>query len=124
VSHLGHLPLESMPALYRGAAAMIFPSLYEGFGAPPLEAMACGCPVAASDRGSLPEVCGDAALTFDAESADQIGEAMERVTSDEALRSRLREAGLRRAGSFTWSAAAERHRAIYARAAETRGEGP
>jgi glycosyltransferase involved in cell wall biosynthesis len=120
VRHLGHLPHTAVPALYRRAVAMLFPSLYEGFGAPPLEAMACGCPVAASNRGSLPEVCGEAALLFNGESGDEMVEAMERITSDEPLRDRLREAGLRRARTYTWHAAASRHRSIYARAAATR----
>jgi len=124
VRHLGHLSADAMPVLYRRARAMVFPSLYEGFGAPPLEAMACGCPVAASDRGSLPEVCGDAALPFDAESVEGIAESIDRVASDGPLRRRLRDAGLRRARSFTWGAAADRHRSIYARAAATRSQGP
>jgi glycosyltransferase involved in cell wall biosynthesis len=114
--HLGHLPHAQVPALYRRAAAMVFPSLYEGFGAPPLEAMACGLPVAASRRGSLAEVCGDAAHGFDPTSADATAAAIEAVTSDDGLRERLRAAGRERASGFTWSAAAEAHRAIYVRA--------
>jgi glycosyltransferase involved in cell wall biosynthesis len=119
--HLGHLPHEQIPALFRRATAMVFPSLYEGFGAPPLEAMACGLPVAASDRASLPEVCGDAALAFEPSSPEAIADALTRVTSDDVLRGSLRAAGLERAKSFTWTAAANRHRAIYERTAATRG---
>ena len=118
VRHLGYVEAETLAALYRAAIAMVFPSLYEGFGAPPLEAMACGCPVASSRRGSLAEVCGDAALELDPESVESIAGALDRVASDEELRQRLREAGLERAARFRWSEAARRHTEIYARAAE------
>ena len=119
VGHLGHVAAEILPALYRRATALVFPSLYEGFGAPPLEAMACGCPVAASNRTSIPEVVGQAALLFDPHSVESIAEALDRVTSDEELRGRLRAAGLERARAFTWHASAERHAKIYARVAAT-----
>ena len=121
VHHLGHLPAPQVPALYRLATAMVFPSLYEGFGAPPLEAMACGLPVAASDRASLPEVCGQAALAFDPASGRELGRAIEQITQDKQLRATLRASGLDRAAGFTWSAAAERHAVIYQRAAATAG---
>jgi glycosyltransferase involved in cell wall biosynthesis len=119
VRHLGHLPADRVPALYRAAAAVVYPSLYEGFGSPPLEAMACECPVAASTRGSLREVCGDAALPFDPDSTEEIAAAIHNVVSDPELRKRLRVAGLERVARFTWSAAAARHRAIYERVAAT-----
>jgi glycosyltransferase involved in cell wall biosynthesis len=119
VRHLGHVPHETLPALYRSAEALVFPSLYEGFGAPPVEAMACGCPVAASDRASLPEVCGDAALLFDPNSAESIAAALAQVTSGTELRERLRNAGLSWARTFTWRASSERHATIYARAGAT-----
>jgi glycosyltransferase involved in cell wall biosynthesis len=119
VRHLGHLPARALPALYRRAELLVFPSLYEGFGAPPLEAMACGCPVAASDRASIPEVCGGAALLFDPESPDSIAATVRSALDDEDVRERLRSDGLERAKAFTWRAAAERHQAIYERAAET-----
>jgi glycosyltransferase involved in cell wall biosynthesis len=118
-SYLGHVTAETLAGLYRRARAMVFPSLYEGFGAPPLEAMACGCPVACSDATSLPEVCGDAALPFDPHSVESITGALARVSGDAGLREQLRGAGLERARSFTWHASAERHRAIYARVAAT-----
>jgi glycosyltransferase involved in cell wall biosynthesis len=113
VVHLGYLRADEVPALLRAAEAMVFPSLYEGFGAPPLEAMACGCPVAASRAGSLAETVGDAALAMDARSADSIASAIERVTGDEELRDRLRAAGTARAARFSWVSAARRHREVY-----------
>ena len=116
VHHLGHVKQDTLPALYRAARAIVFPSLYEGFGAPPLEAMACGCPVASSTRGSLGEVCGDAALALEPDSIDSIAAALDRIASDEDLRGRLRAAGLARAAAFSWAAAARRHTEIYARA--------
>jgi glycosyltransferase involved in cell wall biosynthesis len=119
VRHLGYVQPEAMPALLRGATAMAFPSLYEGFGAPPVEAMACGCPVASSLHGSLEETLGDAALGFDPTSVESIADAIVRVTSDTALRERLRAAGLERARRYSWERAAARHRSIYERATAT-----
>jgi glycosyltransferase involved in cell wall biosynthesis len=113
--HLGYVEREAVPALYRGARAVVFPSLYEGFGGPPLEAMACGCPVAASVRASLAEVCGDACVVLEPESVESIAAAIERVVADESLRSRLRQAGLERARRFSWEEAARRHAEIYDR---------
>jgi glycosyltransferase involved in cell wall biosynthesis len=115
VRHLGFVPGAAMPELMRRATGMVFPSLFEGFGWPPLEAMACGCPVAAARAASLPEVCGDAALLFDPFDVGAIAAAMDRLTTDEELRARLREAGLRRAAGYTWQACAERHAAAYRR---------
>jgi len=120
VHHLGYLDAEEVPALYREATAMVFPSLYEGFGAPPLEAMACGCPVACSTRGSLAEVVGDVALTFDPESVEQIGAAIDRIASDDELRDDLRARGPAHAAAFTWESAARRHVEIYERVAAKR----
>jgi glycosyltransferase involved in cell wall biosynthesis len=119
VRHLGYLEPEEMPALLRGATAMVFPSLYEGFGAPPLEAMACGCPVASSLVGSLGETVGDAALGLDPGSAESIAQAIDRVTAEAELRKGLRSAGLERARRYSWDRAATRHRAIYERATAT-----
>jgi glycosyltransferase involved in cell wall biosynthesis len=81
--------------------------------------MACGCPVASSLKTSLAEVCGDAAVALEPDSIDSLRSAIERVASDEMLREKLREAGLERAGRYTWNASVLRHRAIYARAAAT-----
>jgi glycosyltransferase involved in cell wall biosynthesis len=117
VHHLGYVPDAAMPALYRRATAMVFPSLYEGFGLPPLEAMACGCPIAASMRGALDETCGQAALAFDPDDPDSVGAAIDAVAGDDDLRARLRTAGLRHAAKFTWREAAARHAEVYARAA-------
>jgi glycosyltransferase involved in cell wall biosynthesis len=119
VHYLGYVEREVVPALYRAAVAMVFPSLYEGFGSPPLEAMACGCPVTASDAASLGEVGGGAALTFDATSAREIANAIDQLATESELRATLREAGLRRARGFDWAHAASRHREIYERAAAT-----
>jgi len=114
VRHLGHVAQDDLPGLYRGATAVVFPSLFEGFGLPPLEAMACGVPVAASDRGAIGEVCGDAALLFDAGDGEAMTDAMRRVTGDAALRMRLRAAGPLHAARFTWRATASRHVEAYA----------
>ena len=124
VRHLGHVPAGDLAGLYRGAAAVVFPSLFEGFGLPPLEAMACAVPVAASGRGSLAEVCGDAALLFDPEDRDAIADAIRRVTTDETLRARLRAGGPARAARYTWAAAARRHVEAYALVSGSRAPGP
>jgi len=115
VRHLGHVPADKLPALYRGARAVVFPSLFEGFGVPVLEAMACGTPVATSDRGSLAEVAGDAALLFDPEDAEAIAAVVERVCRDDAMRARLRANGSQRAARYTWAASAGAHDAAYRR---------
>jgi glycosyltransferase involved in cell wall biosynthesis len=92
--------------LYRGARALVFASLYEGFGLPVLEAMACGTPVVTSNTTSLPEVAGDAALLVDPTSVDQLAAAIKRIVDDAPLSQSLREKGLRRAAQFPWSTAA------------------
>jgi glycosyltransferase involved in cell wall biosynthesis len=109
------VPGDQLPGLYRAAAGVIFPSLYEGFGLPPLEAMACGCPVAVSDAGALPEVVGDAAIRFDPRDPEAIAGAMKALWDGE----QATEPGLERARTFSWGVAAQRHRAIYERAAAT-----
>jgi len=111
VRSLGRVSRDELVGLYRTSAALVFPSLYEGFGQPPLEAMACGCPVACSNAASLPEVCGDAARLFDPMSVDEIVEAVEEVLSRPEP---WREKGLARAASFTWEATARAHDAVYA----------
>jgi glycosyltransferase involved in cell wall biosynthesis len=116
VLHLGHVSAEQIVELYRGAVGLVFPSLFEGFGLPVLEAMACGTAVATSERGSLAEVAGDAALTFDPEDVDAIAAAIVRLASDDVLRAELREKGIARAAHFTWAATAEQHLQVYERA--------
>ena len=121
VRHLGYVASDAVPALYRLAEGMIFPSLYEGFGSPPVEAMACRCPVAASSRGSLAEVCDGAVLELDPESVESIAAALDALCGDRELRERLADAGVRRARELSWESCARRHRSIYARVAATRG---
>jgi glycosyltransferase involved in cell wall biosynthesis len=106
----GRVGREELARLYRAAAALVFPSLYEGFGQPPLEAMASGTPVAASRAGSLPEICGDAALYFDPLSRDEIAEAIVAVLDRPE---HLIERGLARAARFTWDETARRHDDVY-----------
>ena len=86
VRHLGYMEQATLSAVYRGARAMVFPSLYEGFGAPPLEAMSCGCPVAASLSGSLRELCEGAVLELDPESVESIADGLDRIVADDDLR--------------------------------------
>jgi glycosyltransferase involved in cell wall biosynthesis len=120
VHHLGHVPFEELPALYRRASATIFPSLFEGFGMPLVEAMATGCPVAASARGAIAETCGDAALLFDPEDDEDITEAIIRIVEDRGIRKRLRADGLARAAAFRWDDVAARHVDVYRRACARR----
>jgi glycosyltransferase involved in cell wall biosynthesis len=106
VIRAGELGDAALKAMYANALALVFPSIYEGFGLPPLEAMACGCPVAAARAASLPEVCGDAALYFDPAQVDDIATAMRRLCEDAGLRDALRAAGAQRAAAYPWSASA------------------
>jgi glycosyltransferase involved in cell wall biosynthesis len=108
---LGRVPADELARLYRTAAALVFPSLYEGFGQPPLEAMACGCPVAASNVTSLPEVLGDAARLFNPRSAEAIAVAVEDVLDHPE---EWRRRGLARAAFFTWETTAKAHDDVYA----------
>jgi glycosyltransferase involved in cell wall biosynthesis len=106
----GYVSDAELAELYATASALVFPSLYEGFGLPPLEAMASGCPVAAAEAGSLPEVCGDAARYFDPTAPAEIAQAvLDVVASPEDWSSR----GIRRAAEFTWDRAAHAHEAVY-----------
>ena len=104
---------EDKPAIYSGASLFVFPSLYEGFGLPPLEAMSCGAPVVCSNRTSLPEVVGDAAITVDPEDTRALVEAMRRVLTNEELQKDLRARSLQRAAQFHWSKTADETIAVY-----------
>ena len=106
----GRVSRNELVRLYRGAAALVFPSLYEGFGMPVLEAMACSCPVACSNVTSLPEVAGDAALLFDPRDVDEIVAAVEDVLADPKP---WVARGLERAQAFTWDACARAHDEVY-----------
>ncbi|MDX6512228.1 MAG: hypothetical protein QOE36_1732 [Gaiellaceae bacterium] len=106
----GRVSQDELVELYRRASALVFPSLYEGFGQPPLEAMACGCPVACSNVTSLPEVVGDAARLFDPRSPEAIAEAVEDVLRDPEP---WVERGFARAGQFTWDDCAQAHDEVY-----------
>ena len=112
VRFLGPVPDADLPALYGGALAFAFPSLWEGFGLPVLEAMAAGAPVVASNRGALPEVTGGAALLA-APTPEPFAEALGQLLADAALRERLRAAGQARAADFSWERAARETLAIY-----------
>ncbi|MDX6629375.1 MAG: hypothetical protein QOH00_1621 [Gaiellales bacterium] len=113
VHMLGHVEDQEMPALYSAARALVFPSLYEGFGLPALEAMAAGTPVIASNTTGLAEVVGDAGLTVDPRSADAFADALGRVLGDDGLRDRLATAGRARAAEFTWVRTAAATAAVY-----------
>lgn len=116
VTHLGHVPGAALPALYRRARGVVFPSLFEGFGIPLIEAMACGCPVAASDRSAMPEVVRGAGLLFDPDDPASIAQALDALDEDEQ-RERLVATGLARAAEFTWARCAAAHLATYRAAA-------
>jgi glycosyltransferase involved in cell wall biosynthesis len=112
----GYAPEADLPALYSGALCFAYPSYFEGFGLPPLEAMACGTPVLTGDRTSLPEVVGDAALTADPFDTGALAAALARLVEDASLRASLRERGLRRAASFDWRETARQTLEVYQRA--------
>jgi len=104
---------DDLVAFYNGAVALVLPSLWEGFGLPPLEAMACGTPVVTSNRGALPEVVGGAALMVDPERREEIASALEKIWGDRDLRLRLQEEGLKRAATFSWDKTARQSLAVY-----------
>jgi glycosyltransferase involved in cell wall biosynthesis len=114
VRFLGFVPDQTLAVLYQLAAVFVFPSLYEGFGLPPLEAMAAGAPVITSNVSSLPEVVGDAALMIDPTDSGAIADAMARVLGDEALRANLICRGRERVKAFSWQRSVARIREVYA----------
>lgn len=114
VRHLGFVDHDDLPVIYRAATALVFPSLFEGFGVPPAEAMASGCPVATSPAGSLAEVCGEHATYFDPHQPDSIAAAIDQIC-DRTSPAQIDEAA-KWAAQFTWKAAARRHAELYSRA--------
>jgi glycosyltransferase involved in cell wall biosynthesis len=113
VHYLGYLNNEELAALYRGASCLVFPSFYEGFGLPPLEAMACGCPVIVSNVASLPEVCGEAAYYINPYNGESIAEGIYQVLTDGSLRQSLIQKGLERAALFSWEKSAREHLKVF-----------
>ena len=113
VRFLGYVPIDELGPLYATARAFVYPSLWEGFGLPPLEAMACGCPVVTSRVSALPEVAGGAALLVDPTSVDEIADAIGTLWCDDSLRGTNIQRGLARAGEFTWKRAAQETAVVY-----------
>jgi glycosyltransferase involved in cell wall biosynthesis len=113
VHFVGRVSSEDLLYLYNAAEMLAHPAFYEGFGLPPLEAMACGLPVVVSDVASLPEVVGDAGLLVDPHNVDELTVAMWRVLNDAELRQEMREKGLRQAERFSWERAARETLDIY-----------
>jgi len=109
----GFIAEQDLPDVYRGAALFVFPSLYEGFGLPVVEAMGSGVPVITSNTSALPEVAGDAALLIDPHDVDSLAEAMQQMLRDEDLRAHLREKGLKQVQKFSWEVAARRTLELY-----------
>ena len=112
---VGRIVREDIAAFYSGATVFVFPSLHEGFGMPPVEAMACGAPTIVSNMTSLPEVTGGASLLINPKNEKDIAESMRRVIDDSALQQRLREGGIAQAKKFTWDSFAEKHIELYKR---------
>jgi glycosyltransferase involved in cell wall biosynthesis len=119
IRSLGFVADPELPDLYRAADVFVYPSLYEGFGMPPVEAMACGCPVISSDCGSLGEVVGDAAAVVDPQDVHSMAQQLITLANDAVLRARLRIAGLARAQCFNWQRTAEQTLEVYRQAAKS-----
>ena len=115
----GYVPYEDLPAFYNAAEVFVYPSVYEGFGLPPLEAMACGTPVITGDRSSLPEVVGDAGIMVDPYDPGAFADAMAEVLSSEPLRAQMSARGLEQAKKFSWDKMAREMLAIYRAAARS-----
>ena len=118
---LGQVTGEDLRVLYSRAECLAFPSLFEGFGLPVLEAMACGCPVVGSDRSAVPEVVGDAGCVVNPEDSPAFAEAILTVASDDQVRSRLIAAGRSRAADFSWARTASMTQSVYEDAAARNG---
>ena len=106
---LGYVPDDLLPKLYSEATAFIFPSLYEGFGLPVIEAMACGCPTLCSNFASLPEIAGDAAHFFNPLDIKDIADSIRKVCEDSQYQKKLSKAGLLRAKNFSWDTSSSKH---------------
>jgi glycosyltransferase involved in cell wall biosynthesis len=113
VKFLGWASEEALASEYRAADIFVYPSLYEGFGLPVVEAMASGTPVVASTAGAIPETAGDAALLVDPYDVDALAAAIRRIAESGPLAADLRERGLKRVGAFSWQASAAAHAAVY-----------
>ncbi len=120
IRRLGFVSDGDLPSWYRAAGAFVYPSLFEGFGMPPLEAMACGCPVACSPRGALADTVGKAAALVDPESIESLEQELERLATDADWRATLRQAGLGQAAKFNWGRTAAGTMEAYGRALEKR----
>jgi glycosyltransferase involved in cell wall biosynthesis len=108
IIELGYVPEQDLPYLLNAAEALIHPSWYEGFGIPPVQAGACGCPVISSNAASLPEVLGDAALFFSPSEPEQLTTAMTRLAEESGLREKMKTDGIARAAQFTWKNTAKK----------------
>lgn len=113
VTYLGYVPRDDLGRILSAASLFVFPSFYEGFGLPPLEAMACGCPVVVSNTSSLPEVCGEAAIYIDPEDHAGMVSVISRVLGDDALMDQMRQKGFEQAGLFSWERSAREHLAVF-----------
>lgn len=112
---LGEIPNEDLAALYSLAEVFVFPSFYEGFGFPPLEAMSCGCPTVVSTAGSIPEVCGEASLYFRPDQPEEIAEAMRKVISDQTVKEKLIQKGFDKVQTYSWEKTASQHLELFER---------
>jgi len=121
VRFLGFVPFEALRIFFQSAALFVFPSLYEGFGLPPLEAMASGTPVVASNASALPEVLGDAAVLVNPENVFEIARAIQEALLDEQLRAELRAKGKAQAARYSWDRTAREVLAVYREASFARG---
>jgi glycosyltransferase involved in cell wall biosynthesis len=117
---MGFVPIEMLRVFYDAAKIFVFPSLYEGFGLPPLEAMAHGTPVVTSNTSSLPEVVGNAAVLVNPENVFEIMRALHRVLLDQAVRDRIRQRGYEQVKKFSWDGSARRILQIYREVAQRR----
>jgi glycosyltransferase involved in cell wall biosynthesis len=117
IRFVGYVPEADLAAMYSAASVFAFPSLYEGFGLPPLEAMACGTPVVVSKSSSLPEVVGDAGVQVDPHDPEALAGALEQLLLDDTLASELSRQGAERAATFSWESAARKMLAVYEKVA-------